>query len=183
MRTLITHLGAGVLGAGLALIGASIYIKKYHVTRNNIQSLCLKCKTQRTSNSIIPPLDTDYRAGKYRIIPMNLLENKDLKALVQYSQNNTLDLGAYPLYILNGTQDMPENLDLPVLHDFEKLKANVQYVETALDAENALQHSNLYPAELEDNSAQTVPPNLGETTEDSQKNNTILVLANMKANL
>jgi hypothetical protein len=193
--SILSHLSAGFVGAGVALIGAGIYIKKYYEKPNDIDTLCSRCKrpSQLTSLSplspsrqmnqsmpILHPLDTDYRGGNYTYYPMNTVNMKQQnrygpKASDQYTQKNTSVLEVSRLYISNGNQEpVEENLGLPVLHDFAKLEANVQDVENALP---------IYQSELENNSVITATTSLDENVNDSQKNNTILILADMKARL
>ena len=153
--SILSHIGAGLIGASVALVGVGIYIKKYHEKSDvvNIDKQCYQPKLLVAKK------------------PINLLDLKTTSPLFtsigkMETPINSLDRPA--------SQLIPE-LDLPVLHDFAKLETLVQDAASHLDS-----HHTYNP---EANSVKTVCTSSDEKDVAVLCDNPIILLADMKNNL
>ena len=191
MSSVFTQLGAGLIGVGITLIGAGIYIKKYHENskEDNIELKCQQPEQILAKKPIeIPNLKTTSplftSTGNYantQRLNRQLQEANPKDHLLQENplQEKLLLRGSPPLQSQLWQNQTPpyqplSDLGLPVLHDFAKLSDPAQ---TAMNT--LIQRAN-----HEDNSALSAPLNLEESDVEAPSvkdlDNTILLMADMK---
>ena len=155
----LSHIGAGLIGAGITLIGVGIYIKKYHENSKD-DNIELKCPIKNSLIAKNPIKLTDLKTTSPLFTSIGNLEHKDQQASLKLQPQSLLT-----------NLSLPAGLDSPVLPDFAKLEAPAQNVENCLDLLNS----------QVDNFATTVLPTLDEKDAVVQYgNNTIIILADMK---
>ena len=77
MSNLLSHIGSGLIGAGVMLIGTSIYIKNYYENSGNIEQQCYPKK---------PTSELKMMSPLYISKPTEIIPNLDLPVLHDFAK-------------------------------------------------------------------------------------------------